>query len=150
MTNKNILFYNLACILVFGLPSLVLAEKSHDFGDYIVHYNAFTTDILQAKIAKLYGIRRSKNRGLINISVQKKIMGTVGKPIRADVTGTASTLTGQMKHIKLREITDDTAIYYIGAFTVAHRETLNFSLQIKIEGEKSPFNVKFRQQFFAR
>lgn len=50
----------------------IQAEQFKNFGDYTVHFSAFTTDILTPEVAKSYRIPRSKNRALLNISVLKK------------------------------------------------------------------------------
>lgn len=136
--------------LAFSLVSTPLwAEQSKTFSDYVVHYNAFSTDMLQPAIAKQYGIKRSKNRALFNISVQKKIMGTTGQPVVADITGHATNLSGQTKALQPRKIVEDTAIYYIGEVSISHREVLDFDFNITPAGEKNPFHLKFRQQFFT-
>ena len=139
-----------ALSLSFALVSPALwAEQSKAFSDYVVHYNAFSTDMLQPAIAKQYGLKRSKNRGMFNISVQKKIMGTTGQPVVAEITGQATNLSGQIKTMQPRKIVEDTAIYYIGEFSVTHREVLDFDFNITPAGEKNPFHLKFRQQFFT-
>ncbi len=125
------------------------AQNSQDFGDYVVYYNAFTTDFLQPDIAKAYGITRSKHRAMVNLSVQKKVMGTIGEPVKAQIKGTAANLTGQVKTVSLREIRDGNAIYYIGEFPVTNMETLDFSLQVSPVGADEHFKVKFRQQFYT-
>ena len=106
--------------------------------------------MLQPAIAKQYGIKRSKNRAMFNISVQKKIMGTTGQPVVAVITGIATNLNAQTKTLQPRKIVEDTAIYYIGEFSVTHREVLDFDFSITPAGEKNPFRLKFRQQFFTR
>jgi uncharacterized protein YukJ len=139
-----------ALSLSFTLVSPTLwAEQSKAFSDYVVHYNAFSTDMLQPAIAKQYSIKRSKNRAMFNISVQKKIMGTTGQPVVAEITGQATNLNGQIKTMQPRKIVEDTAIYYIGEFSVTHREVLDFDFNITPAGEKNPFHLKFRQQFFT-
>jgi hypothetical protein len=145
LPNKNIL--TIVVTLFFAMVSNVYAEKSKDYGDYIVHYNAFTTDALHAETAKHYNIRRSKNRGMINISVQKK--NNNNSAVTADVSGTASNLTGQLKSLDMKEIKEGEAIYYISDFSVANRETLDFSVDIKVAGKDKPLKVTFRQQFFT-
>jgi hypothetical protein len=86
---------------------------------------------------------------MFNISVQKKIMGTTGQPVAADISGKAINLNAQTKPMKPREIVEGTAIYYIGEFSVTHREVLDFDFNITPEGESNPYNLKFRQQFFT-
>jgi hypothetical protein len=126
------------------------AEQSKTFSDYVVYYNAFSTDMLQPPVAKQYGIKRSKNRAMFNISVQKKIMNTAGQPVAAKITGHAINLNAQTKTLKPRKIVEGTAIYYIGELPVTHREVLDFEFNITPEGEKIPFSLKFRQQFFTQ
>ncbi len=149
MLLKNNTILTFIATLLFAMTSnLVYADKSKDYGDYIVHYNAFTTDILQAETAKHYQIRRSRNRGMINISVQKK--NKTNTAVSAAVSGTASNLTGQLKSLNMKEIKEGKAIYYISDFSVANRETLDFSVKIKVDGKEKPLKVTFRQQFFTR
>jgi len=145
LRNKSILTF--IAVIFVAMISNVYAEKSKDYGDYIVHYNAFTTDVLQADIAKHYNIRRSKNRGMINISVLKKNNNNTA--VTASVSGTASNLTGQLKSLSIKEIKDGDAIYYISDFSVSNRETLDFSVNIKVDDKERPLRVTFRQQFFT-
>ena len=137
-------------LICSSVSTSLWAEQSKTFSDYVVYYNAFSTDMLQPNVAKQYGIKRSKNRALFNISVQKKIMGTTGQPVAADITGKAINLNAQVKTMKPRKIVEGTAIYYIGEFSVTHREVLDFDFNITPEGESNPFNLKFRQQFFTQ
>ena len=124
-------------------------ETSRDFGDYVVHFNALSTDQLTADIAKSYDIVRSPNRAMLNISIIKKAPGTIGSSVAGTVTASATNLTGQLKQINVREIRDGDAIYYIGEITVANEETLTFSAQVApAEGSES-FPVEFRKQFFT-
>ncbi len=125
------------------------AENSQDFGDYVVHYNAFPSTSIPASVAKNYNIVRSKERAVINISVLKKVMGTSGTPVDAKVTGTAKNLMGQQQSIHFKEIKEETAIYYIAQMQVEHREVLNFTLNVRIPGESSAVVVKFKKQFYT-
>ena len=134
-------------LMMTGLP--VNAEQSRAFDDYTVHYAAFTTDILSPEVARLYKIRRSKNRALINISVLKKVMGTTGQPVRAQVEVAATNLSRQLKSLKARELSSNGAIYYIAETAVNNAETLNFDLTIVPEGESEALSLSFQQQFFT-
>ena len=137
-------------LLFSSISTSLWAEQSKTFSDYVVYYNAFSTDMLQPSVAKQYGIKRSKNRAMFNISVQKKIMGTTGQPVAADISGKAINLNAQTKTLEPRKIVEGTAIYYIGEFSVTHREVLDFDFNITPEGESNPYNLKFRQQFFTQ
>lgn len=134
-------------LLVAAAP--VMAEQSRSFGDYTVHYSAFSTDILSPEVAKSYQISRSKNRALLNVSVLKKVMGTTGQPVKAEVKATATNLSAQLRELEVRELTEHGAIYYIAQTTVNDEETLRYELSVKPEGEEMPFNFSFQQQFFT-
>lgn len=134
-------------IFTFGLPAN--AQQAKDFGDYSIHYNAFTTDMLTADVAKAYNITRSKNRALLNISVLKKVMGTSVQPVRARVEVTATNLSSQLKSFDMRELSDQGAIYYIAEAPVANRELLRFNLAVTPEGEPNTYTFSFQQEFFT-
>ena len=131
------------------LPASALAEQSVSFGDYVVHYNAFNSSILAPEMARTYGINRSKFRGLMNVSVLKKVMGTTGQPVSATVSGTAANLSKQLRELSFREVHDRTAIYYMADFTVTDGETLDFMLEVTPAGSGKTQTISFRQQFFT-
>ena len=139
----------IAMVLLVFAAGPALAENAQKFDDYTIHYNAFPSDVLQAKVAKLYKITRSKNRAILTISVVKKDVNPAGVPVKAEVRAKATNLTGQLKNISLKEVTDDSSVYYISQFHVADKEVMDFTIQVKPEG-KGPYTVKFRQQFFTQ
>ena len=150
--NQSILRFLLSgalCLFCAG----TMAEQSSTFGDYTVHYSAFTTDILTPEVAKAYGIQRSKSLALLNISVLKKVMGTTGQPVRAKVQATATNLSAQLRQLNVRELideqTDSKAIYYMAETTVADGETLKFSITVTPAESSASTTVTFDQQFFT-
>ncbi len=147
MHKKNIILFLFSLVLL--LSGVTRAENSQDFGDYVVHFNALNTNHLPAGVTREYGIKRSKNRGMVNIAILHKIMGTTGKPVAANVTAVATNLTGQKRTIRLREVKEDTAIYYIGDFPITHEEVLRFVVSVKPGGQDDTYEVKFKQQFYT-
>lgn len=123
-------------------------ETSKDFGDYVVHFSALTTDQLTAEIAQRYGIVRSKNRAMLNVNILKKEEGTIGTPVAGEVSVFANNLTGQLKNITVREIREGEAIYYIGECSITNRETLIFTIDVTPINEASSFSVRYMKQFF--
>lgn len=123
-----------------------LAESARPVGEYVVHFNALPTEALPPQVAKAYHITRSKNRGLLNVSVVKKGKNIQG--VEADIDVTATNLSGQMRPIKLRKIEEQNAIYYIGDFRVSNEETLNFKIHVKTpDGARE--TIQLSQQFFT-
>ena len=130
--------------LLLSVPAI--AENSQKIGGYIVHYNALSTQSLPPSVARIYGITRSGNRGLLNVSVLKQGGSFAG--VAADIDARATNLTGQLRSIPLRKIEEQNAIYYISDFAVANNETLDFTVRVKTpDGQTGSF--KFRQKFFA-
>ena len=134
-------------LLSFGTS--VTAENSKEFGDYVIHYNAFRSDTLTPEVAKTYNLQRRNNRLIVNIAILKKVMNTTGKPTAAEVTGHASNLTGQLKKLEFREIKEGNAIYYLAESQFSDGEFLKFELKIQPEGEDSPARLKFDKRFFT-
>jgi len=144
----RILAITLSLLLsTFGL--LANAQQAKDFGDYSIHYNAFTSDMLTPDVAKAYNITRGKNRALLNISVLKKENGAVAKPVKARVVVTATNLSSQLKTFDMRELIDQEAIYYIAEAPIANRELLRFNLAVTPEGEVNTYTFSFQQEFFT-
>lgn len=136
--------------LLLGVCCAAWAQQSQDFGDYVVHYNALNTNLLSPAAAREYGIRRAGSRALLNIAVLKKEYDETESPVRAEVNSSAVSLTGQRREIRMQEVDDRGAIYYIGQFRVHNEESLNFTVEVDVlNGEIPPMVVKFRQQFFT-
>ncbi len=125
------------------------AQRSQDFGDYVVHFNAVNTNLIPPAAAQQYGIQRSSTRALLNISVLRKVLDNPGTPVHAKVNATGRNLSGQLRDISLKEVDDQGAIYYLGQLRVRNEETFDFSVNITPDGEDEPLVLKFRQQFFT-
>lgn len=141
----------IALVLLALLTSLAaVAQQAQEFEDYVIHYNAMSSSLLTPEVAKAYGIRRSDSRGMINISVLKNADGQASEAVKAAVTATGRNLTGQTRHVDMREIDEhDGAVYYIGELSVRNMETFDFTVLVTPEGNQKPYTVKFRQQFFT-
>lgn len=123
------------------------AENSHESGDYIIHYNALQTTSLSKKVAQSYGITRSKNRGILNITVLKKTQQVLPGAVTAAISAYAKNLNNQINTLTFREIKEQDAIYYIAEFTINDGESLNFTLNISPENS-SAHTIRFDKQFF--
>jgi len=135
--------------LLLLLPLTADAENSKDFGQFVIHYNAMATDVVPPQVARKYRITRSQNRGMINITVLKKVLGSPGQPVHARVEVNAQNLAGQGRTIHVREIREGNAIYYIGEFGVANEETLKFDVRARPQGTQEFVEVQFSQDFYT-
>lgn len=119
----------------------IKGERKEVFGDVTVHYNTFNSTFLTPDIAKAAELIRSKNQGVINVSVIKD-----GKPLIANVTGTVKDLTSKSVPLNFRQVTEQGAIYYIAQYPVEQQETRTF--EIKVQNGDKINTINFNQELF--
>ena len=144
MTLSHVAARFLSVAILVSIPFSSYAGNVTEFGDYVIHHNALPTDILLPEVARAYKIKRSKNRGMLNIVVQQK-----GKGISANVTGTGTNLNSQLKHLEFREVKDGDVTYYISSFRVTNKEVINFKIKVKPAGSSKTHTVKFKKEFYT-
>lgn len=144
---RGIVAITLTTALLF--PAIAAAERAKRFGNYTVHYNVLTTDILDPEVARSYRIVRSRQRAMINVTVLEGEAPALLQPVRAEVSVKAANLNAQMRDIEVRPLHDAEAIYYIGEFPVSHLETLTFSVTISPEGSDQRFSFEFSEAFYT-
>ena len=130
-------------------PSLTLSSglNSTQSNGYTVHYNAMPSTQLTPEIARRYGITRSSNRALLNVSVMKGPRAAEAVAVPARVEATAINPAGQRQALNLREVRDRGAIYYLGDARIDERDELVFELVVTPEGGAS-INARYRQEFW--
>ena len=131
-------------------PAQELSETFREFGNYEVHFNALRTDTLTPDIARSYGIQRSKNRVMLNVTLlHKEADQSPRKPMNAAVQVDAYNLNGQLKNLEMRRIAEGEAIYYIGETSISGSEILVFDIKVTPEGETGALEVKLKREFDA-
>ncbi|MCY1463972.1 hypothetical protein D9M71_819390 [compost metagenome] len=106
-----------------------------------MHYSTFISTFLQPETAKAAELVRSKNQGVINVSVIK-----AGKPVVTQVSGTVKDLTSNSVPLKFKQINEQGAIYYIAQFPVEQQETRTFIINVGIDGKSE--TISFNQELF--
>lgn len=147
---KYRLFQPVVAAVLILLCGQAFAENSTQADGFTIHHNAITTDILTPEISRTYRIPRSRNRGMVNVSVIKDEQGTTGTPVPASVRLWSINYLGQQRPIAVREIREGDAIYYIGDFLVQHGETLTFGLEVQPMGAPKSFATRWSQDFYTR
>jgi hypothetical protein len=128
---------------------LPATESTKDFGEYVLFFNALNTDQLSPAIASEYGIVRSKSRAMLNVSIHRKLDGGKTEAVTGAVSASAINLNGQLMTMTLREIREDTAIYYIGELAITNGEVLIYTIDATPANDSSVFTVRFKKQFFV-
>lgn len=140
--NRLALFLITACLSVGAMAADVIkGERKEVFGDITVHYNTFNSTFLTPDIAKGADLIRSKQQGVINVSVLKD-----GKPLMAEVSGTVKDLTSQSIPLQFKEVTEQGAIYYIAQYPVPQQETRTFEIKVQTGDKINTLN--FNQELF--
>ncbi|MNJ58818.1 hypothetical protein D3C77_544710 [compost metagenome] len=131
-----------ACLSMSAVAAdAIKGERQEVFGDTTVHYSTFISTFLQPDIAKAAELVRSKNQGVINVSVIK-----AGQPVVTQVSGTVKDLTSASVPLKFKQITEQGAIYYIAQFPVEQQETRTFTIDVGIGGKTE--TISFNQELF--
>ena len=131
-------------------PAQESNETFQEFGNYEVHYNALRTDTLAPDIARSYGIQRSTNRVMLNVTIlHKEADHAPRKPVDGVVQVDAYNLNGQLKNMEIRRLSEGDAIYYIGEVSISGAEILVFDITVTPAGETTPLRVKFKREFYA-
>lgn len=131
----------------FAFSSGANADSSVDVGKYVIHYNVLATESLPARVAQTYGIKRSKSRGFLNVSVLKKGAGFEG--VEAKVNATVVNLSEQLRTLDIRKVTEQNAVYYVSDFSVSHLETLNFKINV-VTADNKMTKITLDHKFYTK
>jgi hypothetical protein len=126
------------------LPFAASSQYRQEFGNVVAHYSAIPTERLLPDMAKHYGIARSRDRGLVNLALERA--GTTDS-VRAAVSGTATALRGEKNAIRFREIVEEGTVSYLGEFALSAPDTYTFTIAITPENATAPYTLKFTQDF---
>ena len=122
------------------------ASQSQKIGQLEVHYSAFPSTFLAPIVAKEYQLPRSRQIGLINITVLDT--KNPNKPaVTAQVQGYAKNLLGQRKSLNFKLITEGDNHYYLAQ--VRHRNEENITFYIEVFRGKQQGQLQFKQTFYT-
>ncbi len=139
--------FSIALVLTL-LASFANSEQKKVFGDYEVHYIAFTSSELDRDVAKAYNIPRSGSLGYMSISVLKTGVSELPVAWNAKLEGTMSNLLGQTRDLTFTRIQETGALYFHSTFDFYDRDMYRFHIKVTPEGQKREFDLKFNQKFY--
>ena len=108
---------------------------------------AAPTDELSVAVARAYGIERSANRVMLNVSLLQRGAGGRTSPVDGTVSASAYNLNGQLKNLQMRRITEGDSIYFIGEVGISGTEILVFDIEASPTGQPSQYSVQFKREF---
>lgn len=113
-------------------------------GEYQIHYNAIPSGFLTPEVAQSYGVLRSRNRGVLLVSVKRDATA-----VKARIDAEAGPGGDRLQPIEMRPVQTGGVTSYLGSFTIAEGESRYFRLHITPAGG-TPIDLEFAQQFFDR
>jgi hypothetical protein len=122
-------------------------QSAQDFGDYVVHYSAITSQQLPQQAAAQYGIARSDSRGLLNIAVEAK--RTDAAMVRAAISATVSDLTGHSEPVRFHETNENGAFDYLGEFQLNGSGSYLFTVNVTRPGATHAYVVRFNRDYIV-
>ncbi|MEE2730295.1 MAG: DUF4426 domain-containing protein [Pseudomonadota bacterium] len=129
--------------------TLVAAEQLVENKDYVVHYSAFNSTHLTPEVADRYGLMRSRQRGVINIAVQRKQPGGTPKAVMAQLEGFTGQRGGSEIPLQFQVVEEGDAIYYLAEFRIHDGDQLDFDIKVKPTPEVPQLKVSFSQEFYT-
>lgn len=141
----------LLILLVALLPAATAWGGSVRAGEHTVYYNALPTTRLTPDVARAAGVTRSASRALVNIAVRRHDGrdDAMGEPVAARVNVEVRNQVGQLQTLRMREVREADAIYYLGEARFSDLDVLDFQVEALVEGESTPIRTRFEQQFFV-
>jgi hypothetical protein len=100
-------------------------------GDHEMRYGIVLASELPAEVATTYGINRSKDRAVVNVSVLRRRGGALPTPIEAEVEGEWRTLISEPKPLVFRPVLQAGAISYIAELPVRDQQPMTFELRAR-------------------
>ncbi|NWA29392.1 DUF4426 domain-containing protein [Pseudomonas gingeri] len=139
---RSAVFLLAACFGVTAMAAeAIKGDRQEVFGDIAVHYNTFNSTYIQPDVARGVELVRSKDQGVINVSVVK-----ADKPLVAQVSGKVKDLTGKSVALNFKQITEPGAIYYLAQYPVPQPENRIFEITVTVAGDAHTFS--FNQELF--
>ena len=131
-------------IATFLVP-VTQASSNHQlkFDNYVVHYNVIPSRFLQPQVARSLGIKRSRSRGIMTISVLKKTAGQLTRAVPARITGNTSNLFGRNRQLKLKEIYENGRVSYFAEIPLVRKEQLRINFSVQPKGTTRSHNFEF-------
>ena len=145
MLRSMMIFKTFFLTLLLVNSSMATAEQFKEFANLEVHYIAIPSTFIQPVIATQYKIKRSKNNGLLNISILDTKQNN--KSLTAVLTGTGKNLIGQTQQLVFTQIKESDAIYYLAEYPYTNEEIVNFDINIKTETKSN--TLKFQHKFYV-
>lgn len=127
------------------LAAPIQANDRYATRDIELYSVAVPTMELTAEAAKNYNVERSPNRGLLTVTLVKKVKSGKSETLPGQVYAGAINLRNNLSNIPIRQVQEGNSVYYLGEFQVTTPDTLRFLVNANVMGKtmKSEFAREF-------
>lgn len=145
-----------ACLLR-SLLLLVLATATSGtasaeaviFDDYEVHYSVFASTFLSPEVARQNDLNRSRNIGIVNISIMRATGDGGLKTVPGQVEGKVLNDIQQATFLAFRRIQEGDDVYFISEFQYRPAELLTFQITARPSGSgNAELPIRFTHKLF--
>ena len=125
------------------VPLLAWAQPHvKEDGDYILWASTVSAQALPEAMRNKYGIPPGPGKGMLNVTVQRKLGGEVRNvPARIDVP--AHDLMGIPTSVDLQQVSAQAMVSYLGVYDFLPREVLDFRILAWPQGSDSSIELAF-------
>ncbi|MEC9416065.1 MAG: DUF4426 domain-containing protein [Pseudomonadota bacterium] len=144
----SILLITLLCACNSGEKDIPQAPNAQNnvfhIGEYTVYLNTSYTKDISNDIAIKYGIKKSDNRIMLNVSILKN---QSRKSAEGAITIDVTNLLGQKKAVKEMKVVENDSVSYAFFSDISNQETLIYNLSISPEENYSK-KIQYTNKFF--
>ena len=141
----------LLVLLSLLVASPVDANQQVEAGDLVLMYSAIPSLDLQPDVARQYRLTRSAGRMLLNVALHRRLDDGATTAISGTLRAAATNQAGQRQELRLDEVREGDAIYYLAEVRASDGDTLTFDIEASgdVEGRLLPIGVRFVQPYFV-
>ncbi len=144
----SIILITLLCACNSGEKDIPQAPNAQNnvfhIGEYTVYLNTSYTKDISNDIAIKYGIKKSENRIMLNVSI---LNNQSRKSVEGAITIDVTNLLGQKKAVKEMKVVENDSVSYAFFSDISNLETLIYNLSISHEENYSK-KIQYTNKFF--
>lgn len=110
----------------------------------IARCNTVHSLTLPTSIVERYGVQANDETGVISCSLQVDHGGPPTN-VAAQISGTVTTLTGQVSPVEFKEILEEGAVSYVGTFSIEAASSLDFEVSLIDSATGTAYRVALQQ-----
>ena len=138
----------IVALLLAGFILPAAAQQSTRYDQFELHHSIVYTTFLSPEVAAEYGITRGPDKAILTLSVRDADSGEIaGRPMKIEGR-TWDLITGG--DMKVKEIREGRATYYIVPFEFLDREYRFFEFSFQPEGAPAPYDHKMKVQLWRQ